>query len=254
MNLTRKQEQYENIEASTMSTRTQFYSIMLITFILGLAAMLSLSVGISFWFGTESFNVFMRQHYVAFVVLFAIGFVATFLITMFLNKIKSNALKLVFFPILIVFYAFLIAFAFWGYFQLQYDEAPNLQLMPKMIAIMMIPAGVMVVAAILGLFNLINIRVIWIFSSFLFVAFLITFFVSFFVYKADWYVIVIGTALISVGMIIQWWQIRRIADMAEYMDKREMMSQAIIAGIMLFISYAELLWYVISIMSGSRRN
>ncbi|MHA3786190.1 MAG0110 family membrane protein [Mycoplasma sp. HF14] len=254
MNLTRKQEQYENIEASTMSTRTQFYSIMLITFILGLAAMLSLSVGISFWFGTESFNVFMTQHYVAFVVLFAIGFVATFLITMFLNKIKSNALKLVFFPILIVFYAFLIAFAFWGYFQLQYDEAPNLQLMPKMIAIMMIPAGVMVVAAILGLFNLINIRVIWIFSSFLFVAFLITFFVSFFVYKADWYVIVIGTALISVGMIIQWWQIRRIADMAEYMDKREMMSQAIIAGIMLFISYAELLWYVISIMSGSRRN
>ncbi|MHA3825646.1 MAG0110 family membrane protein [Mycoplasma sp. BRA285] len=254
MNLTRKQEQYENIEASTMSTRTQFYSIMLITFILGLATMLSLSVGISFWFGTESFNVFMTQHYVAFVVLFAIGFVATFLITMFLNKIKSNALKLVFFPILIVFYAFLIAFAFWGYFQLQYDEAPNLQLMPKMIAIMMIPAGVMVVAAILGLFNLINIRVIWIFSSFLFVAFLITFFVSFFVYKADWYVIVIGTALISVGMIIQWWQIRRIADMAEYMDKREMMSQAIIAGIMLFISYAELLWYVISIMSGSRRN
>ncbi|MHA3802010.1 MAG0110 family membrane protein [Mycoplasma sp. VS30B] len=254
MNLTRKQEQYENIEASTMSTRTQFYSIMLITFILGLAAMLSLSVGISFWFGTESFNVFMTQHYVAFVVLFAIGFVATFLITVFLNKIKSNALKLVFFPILIVFYAFLIAFAFWGYFQLQYDEAPNLQLMPKMIAIMMIPAGVMVVAAILGLFNLINIRVIWIFSSFLFVAFLITFFVSFFVYKADWYVIVIGTALISVGMIIQWWQIRRIADMAEYMDKREMMSQAIIAGILLFISYAELLWYVISIMSGSRRN
>ncbi|MFV8477101.1 MAG0110 family membrane protein [Mycoplasma sp. Z355B] len=255
MNLTRKQEHSEVYGTEGVASRAQFYAVMLATFIVGLIAMLSVAAGFSMWFGTESFQSIASNHTGALIATFVVLFVLTFVITLFIQKIKSNWFKLLVFPIVIVFYGIAIGFAFYVYFIVKYNtNEVSLNQIPQMIGIMLIPAGVMIVAAILGLFNLINIRALGIFSGFLFVAFIITFIVSFFVFKADWYAIVIATALISINMIIQWWQIRNTADMVQYMDTKDMWSQAIISGVMLFISYAQLLWYIITLMTGSRRN
>ncbi|MFV8401166.1 MAG0110 family membrane protein [Mycoplasma sp. 005V] len=252
MNITRKQRHAEAFESQSVASSAQFYAVMLSTFLVGLIAMLSIAAAFSVWFGTESFQRIALNNFTAMTVTFIVLFVLTFIITMFISAIKNNVIKLLLFPIIILFYGIVIGIAFYIYFMVRYNITEiTWNLIPQMIGVMLIPAGVMIVAAILGLFNLINIRALGIFSSFLFVAFIITFLVSFFVFRADWYVIVIGTALISINMIIQWWQIRRTADMAQYMDGKEMWSQAIISGVMLFISYAQLLWYVITLMTGN---
>ncbi|WLP85604.1 MAG0110 family membrane protein [Mycoplasma seminis] len=251
MNSTQKQDFTDvTFEKTSISAKTQFYAIMLLTFIVGLVLMLSLAVGLSFWFSTEHFANFFEQHWIALIIALVVIFLVNFFLTMFIGMFKNPYVKLALFPVFIIFYGIVIALAFFAYFNLASPETMNN--MPAMIGIMLIPAGVMVIAAILGLFQLVNIRVMWIFVAFLSVAFLITFFVSFFVYRANWYVTVIGTALISINMIIQWWMIRKTADVAQYMSKRDMLSIAIQEGILLFISYAQLLWYVIMLFVGRR--
>ncbi|MFV8469949.1 MAG0110 family membrane protein [Mycoplasma sp. VS509_3] len=255
MNLTRKHERSEAYEVESVASTSQFYAVMLATFIVGLIAMLSVAAGFSVWFGSDTFLSLATNNPVALIATFAVLFILTLIITIFIPRIKNNIFKLVIFPIVILFYGLVIGLAFVMYFIAKYNiNEIQWSLIPQMIGIMLIPAGIMIVAAILGLFNLINIRALGIFSAFLFVGFLITLIVSLFVYKADWYAIVIGTVLISINMIIQWWQVRKTADMAQYMSKKDMCSQAIIAGIMLFISYAQLLWYIITLMTGSSRN
>ncbi|SJZ63521.1 MAG0110 family membrane protein [Mycoplasmopsis verecunda] len=254
MNLTR-QEQYGEINQKTeaMSSRVQYYSVILATFTLSLALMLSLSIGLSFWFSTEHFQIWYETNWsVVFGVV--IGLLVFNVIFMWVISLsKSIILKFISLPIFIIFYGIMIAASFYMYFAYQGLEIST-NTLPKMIAIMMIPAGVMVIAAILGLFNLVNIRLLWVFSTFLFIGFIITFIVSFFVYRAGWYTTVIGTLLISVNMIVSWWQIRKNADAAQYIGRKEMLSRAMTDGIILFINYAQLLWYIISLMMGGKRN
>ncbi|QGZ97909.1 hypothetical protein GE118_03815 [Mycoplasma sp. NEAQ87857] len=229
--------------------RTMFYGLTLTFFSIAVLLMFGLSFATLYILRSQFFvELFLSNKGLYLTIGWAVLLIATIFIIWFLNRMKLVGL-IISFPIVLITLSSGIGILLNQY---QYLN-PNTDVV-KLLGIMLIPAAIMLVAGILGTFNLVDMRAISIVSILLFVAFIIAFIVSFFVDRANWWIAVIGVALLSITSIINWYIIRKEADLATYNTPKEVVTKALYFGINTFILYAQLLWYILEMFIGTSRE
>ncbi|MEA4206330.1 hypothetical protein VBM89_02265 [Mycoplasma sp. 1199] len=122
----------------------------------------------------------------------------------------------------------------------------------QLASVILIPVGILFLTGILGMLKIINVRSLIVMILVLSFAILVTFLISFFAFRQrdniNWWIGILMVALISLFMILQWYSIRKTADYVEYMSRKSLITLGIQHGFQLFISLAQLLYYVIVIL------
>ncbi|WP_324672943.1 hypothetical protein U5U50_00630 [Mycoplasma sp. 888] len=122
----------------------------------------------------------------------------------------------------------------------------------QLASVIFIPVGILFLTGILGMLKIINVRSLIVMISVLLFAILVTFLISFFAFRQrdniNWWIGILMVALISLFMILQWYSIRKTADYVEYMSIKSLITLGIQHGLQLFISLAQLLYFVIVIL------
>ncbi|QNM93385.1 hypothetical protein H9M94_02030 [Mycoplasma sp. Pen4] len=263
-----RQEKQKFATVAVSKSAKKFYGIVLLVFAIAVLAAILGAIGFGAMFDVkvdattisregvpvETQIPLFNKHIYLFSGIFAVSTLILMFANIYLSRRENNRkLQLFTLPFYLAYFAFSIAFIFrlaiW-----QFGATSSLDNTKLLLSLALIPAVVLIITAILGIFNLVNIRAIGILVSALTIGMIIALIVSIFVFEAAWWLPWLGVIAISLTTIIEWWMIRKIADQSANMDSETATTLAISCGIQMFISYSIMLIYVIQIFGGSYRD
>ncbi|WP_426461167.1 MAG0110 family membrane protein [Mycoplasma hafezii] len=231
--------------------KNKFYAVILSTF----SVCLFLSIAIAFAvYGTLN-GVLKNNHRLIFDWFnwFWIGFLIATLVVMilisFLQKMSTKAL-LASAPILIIYFGVSIGMGLFLYLR-------DSNWTYVVLAVFVVPTLITFVFGLLGYFNLVNTTALSTLLVVLLITLIVLIIVSIFIpsqsgSRLENWISAIGTAIIIISIILNFWMIRKYADTVEFLGNKEIIRQGVFFGLQTFIQYAILIQYIMDIFHSHR--
>ncbi|QIW62193.1 MAG0110 family membrane protein [Mycoplasmopsis gallinacea] len=246
----------ETLTKEQAKSKQLFYSTILVSFGLGIVAILSLSL-LFFQLLVNNAASFGRSFQMIFYISLFI-FVIVNIAGMWLKKFGAIALT-IYYPFAILSAAVIAAgaVALYGLSEGANGVYSINKGVINILLILFAPAILIFIFGLIGYFNLFDIRKLSILVGVLSVGLIISMIVSFFVLNSTLEIIIgiVGTIVISGITAVTWFTIRKEADMIQFESNKEIYTKGLYYGIVLYFNYWQIVIFLLRIFTnvGDRR-